>query len=366
MTNLDSASAEGPDRAVWIDLIRVVALFSVVILHVAAVPASAFGQIPMNWWWTANLIDAAVRSCVPLFVMVSGVLLLDPARSQSISTFFARRVSKVVIPLLAWSVLYAGWRIGYHGQTLTLEQFSRMLIAGMGGPVWIHLWFLYLIVSLYLITPILRVYVAHASIQNQLYFAGLWLFASAIRPLIEDRLGTTVGLSLEPVTGFVGYFVLGSTLRCLPTKPLAHGWIALCAGLYLLGWGVAVIGTYRLTIRSGSFDETFYSYLALNVIAMSVSGFVLLGRLGRRLDELPRSARCRSILIWASTLGLGAYLVHAMVIELLQEGWLGWDLDPTTMHPAIGIPLISTLAFGISLVIAWVLRQIPGVRIIVP
>jgi len=366
MASADSAPAESPDRALWIDLIRAVALFCVVVLHVAAVPASAFGQIPASWWWTANLIDAAVRTCVPLFVMVSGALLLDPGRSQPISTFFRRRVSKVVIPLLAWSVLYAGWRIGYHGQTLTLVQFARMLVAGMGGPVWIHLWFLYLIVSLYLITPILRVYVSHASVQNQLYFAALWLFASAIRPIIEDRLGMVVGLSLEPVTGFVGYFVLGSTLRRVATLPLSRGWIACCAGLYLLGWGVAVIGTYLLTSRSGALDETFYSYLALNVIAMSVAGFVLLGRLGRRLDELPRGAGARSVVVWVSTLGLGAYLVHAMVIEVLQGGWLGWDLDPVAMHPAIGIPLISTLTFGISLAITWVLQQIPGVRIIVP
>jgi len=366
MASADSDPAESSERALWIDLIRVVALFCVVVLHVAAVPAGAFGQIPTSWWWTANLIDGAVRPCVPLFVMVSGALLLDPGRSQPISTFFVRRVSKVVIPLLAWSVLYAGWRIGYHGQTLTLEQFARMLIAGMGGPVWIHLWFLYLIVSLYLIAPILRVYVSHASLENQLYFAALWLFASAIRPLIESRLGMVVGLSLEPVTGFVGYFVLGSTLRRVPTRPLARGWIASCAGLYLLGWGVAVIGTYRLTSRSGSLDESFYSYLALNVIAMSVGGFVLLGWLGRRLDELPRSSRCRGILVWVSTLGLGAYLVHAMVIEVLQGGWLGWNLDPVALNPALGVPLISTLTFGISLVITWVLRQIPGLRIIVP
>ncbi len=366
MSTTTAKTGGDTERAVWIDLIRVVALFSVVVLHIAAVPASAYGRIPLNWWWFANFIDAAVRPCVPLFVMVSGALILNPDRSQSLSAFFRRRMGKVVIPLLAWSALYAIWRMTFHGQSLTLVEFSRQLLGGMGGSAWIHLWFLYLIVSLYLITPILRVYVAHASIQNQLYFGSLWLFASAIRPLVEEQLGMVIGLSLEPVTGFVGYFVLGSTLHKLPMKPLTTRWTAICWGLFLIGWSVAVIGTYVLTERDGALNEFFYSYLALNVILMSVAGFVLLGELGRRLDSASHAAPLRRAIVLCSTLGLGAYLVHAMVIEALQAGWLGRDLHPLSMHPAIGVPLISTIVFGISLVITWMLQRIPGVRIIVP
>jgi surface polysaccharide O-acyltransferase-like enzyme len=366
MSGAAAREGNGSDRIVWIDLIRVASLYSVVVLHIAAVAASAFGSIPMNWWWGANLIDAAVRPCVPLFVMVSGALLLYPGREQPFRVFLRRRVSKVVIPLLAWSVLYAIWRIAFHGQSITLLQFFRQLVTGMGGAVSLHLWFLYLIVSLYLITPILRVYVRHASTSNQLYFAALWLLASAVRPLLEARLGLVVGLSLEPVTGFVGYFVLGSTLRKLPRRPLSRGWIWTCTGVYLTGYAVAAAGTYLLTRRAGALDESFYGYLSLNVIAMSIAGFVLLGELGRRLDEAPRTARWRSALATCSVLGLGAYLVHAMVIEALQAGWLGWELGPLTFYPLIGIPVVAALAFGISLGITALLRRIPGLRIIVP
>jgi surface polysaccharide O-acyltransferase-like enzyme len=359
-------TAEISSRIVWIDLIRVVSLYCVVVLHIAAVPASAFGSIPMDWWWVANLIDAAVRPCVPLFVMVSGALLLDPAREQPLRVFMRRRVSKVVIPLLAWSALYAIWRITFHGQSLTLLQFFRQLVTGMGGAVSLHLWFLYLILSLYLITPILRVYVRHASTSNQLYFAALWLVASAIRPLLEARLGLVIGLSLEPVTGFVGYFVLGSTLRTLPTRPLSSGWVRICSGVYLAGYAAATAGTYLLTRRSGTLDESFYAYLSMNVIAMSIAGFVLLGELGRRLHVARHAARSRRWLATCSVLGLGAYLVHAMVIEALQAGWLGWELGPLTLYPLVGIPFVATLVFGISLGITAVLRWIPGLRIIVP
>jgi surface polysaccharide O-acyltransferase-like enzyme len=349
----------------WADLIRIVALFAVVLLHTAAVPATRYGEIPASWWWSANLYDSFVRPCVPLFIMVSGAMLLDPGRPQPLAYFFRRRVSRIVVPLLGWSVLYAAWRIFGRGESMTVGQFGYHLLAGMADPVAIHLWFMYLIVSLYLVTPIFRIYVGHASHQSQLYFAALWLFATGIRPLLHDHLGLTIGLSFEPVTGFIGYFVLGWTLRSMLSEASRPRLALGAAAGFALGYVVTVFGTEWLSAEKGSLDEYFYSYVSLNVMLMSICGYLFLRECGVAWARRSGARLSRSIEA-VSALGLGAYLVHALLLEMLARGSFGFVLDGVAFHPAAAIPLTALLAFGASLLICRLLRAVPGVRALVP
>jgi surface polysaccharide O-acyltransferase-like enzyme len=99
---------EPPTRVLWPDLVRVVAVYAVIVLHVAAVPVTHLSELPAASWMWANAYDSLVRPCIPLFVMVSGALLLTP-REWNFRTFVTRRASKVLVPFLAWSALYAFW-----------------------------------------------------------------------------------------------------------------------------------------------------------------------------------------------------------------------------------------------------------------
>jgi surface polysaccharide O-acyltransferase-like enzyme len=132
---------------------------------------------------------------------------------------------------------------------------------------------------------------------------------------------------------------------------------------FLAGYAVTVLGTWWLSQQKGSLDETFYSSLSLNVIVMSIAAYILLRELGVALARRERVARwIRS----ASALGLGAYLVHALVLELLARGSFGVILDGRAMHPAFAIPLTALVAFSLSLVLCSGLRRVPVVRILVP
>src|SRR5437773_8796972 len=100
-------------RVLWPDLIRVCALLAVIVLHVAAVPVTHFRELPLHDWWWANAYDSLARPCIPLFVMLSGALLLTP-RDWHACTFARRRAGKVVIPFVAWSGIYAVWNYVVH------------------------------------------------------------------------------------------------------------------------------------------------------------------------------------------------------------------------------------------------------------
>jgi surface polysaccharide O-acyltransferase-like enzyme len=85
--------------------VRAVALLWVVTIHVAAVPVVQLFSTARPWWWWANLYNSASRAAVPLFIMVSGALLLN-GPWRGLKCFASRRIAKVVVPLIAWTFLY--------------------------------------------------------------------------------------------------------------------------------------------------------------------------------------------------------------------------------------------------------------------
>jgi len=353
-------------RLLWPDLVRVYSVFAVILLHAAAVPNTSFNKIPLTWWWQTNIYTAIVSTCIPLLVMLSGALLLTP-RNWDVRRFVHRRLIKVLIPLLPWSLVYAGWRIYVWGHHLTLSDLFGSLIGGLGKPIFPHLWFMYLIISLYFLVPFFRVYVANSSAKNQLYFLGLWFFASTIKPMFETRFGIPIGAYTDPVFGYIGYFLLGATFVKYGPDRISRRWAG--AGWLVLA-GCAVItmfGTYVLSARAGTLDRFFYEPFSPTVILMSVATFALLRNFGtdlaERADSHPGLVRR---ITYASELSYGAYLVHALIIVILESGRLGFSIDPMRHPPIFAAPFIAIVVSVLSLLVTDLLRRVRILKWLVP
>src|SRR3984885_4937243 len=98
---MPSAKAQNID---WISNLRLIALYAVVILHCTSPLLMGFGKVPMADWWEADFLNALVRFAVPVFVMITGALLLG--REYEIGDFLKKRLTRVVIPFLFWSLVY--------------------------------------------------------------------------------------------------------------------------------------------------------------------------------------------------------------------------------------------------------------------
>jgi len=147
-------SSAKSERALWPDLVRVFATVCVILIHISAVPATHLAQVGHPVWDYAVIYDAFARAAVPLFIMTSGTLLLAGSTTQ-LSAFAWRRFGKVGIPLLFWSVLYFFWRIFIRNETLRASDYVYHLLHGFTDPVYPHLWFLYAILALYTLVPLL-------------------------------------------------------------------------------------------------------------------------------------------------------------------------------------------------------------------
>ena len=162
------------------DTARVAACFMVVMLHTAATRFGSFDE----QWWASNFYDSLVRSCVPLFLMITGVLLLG--KRESLPAFLSKRFARVLPPLVFWSLFYMAWNT-WRGEHY--GPWYGWLEAIVHGPVVFHLWYLYAIVGIYLFVPFLRSIWNAAQPGEKLCYLALWAGASA-----WPTLGTALGM----------------------------------------------------------------------------------------------------------------------------------------------------------------------------
>jgi len=350
------APLTGPAHLYWIDLIRVVAVFQVVLIHLSYVIFFKEELFSQNWQ-AANFYDSLSRMGVPLFFMTSGALLLG--KREPLVDFFRKRLLKVGIPTLFWSVAYLLWSVdAYTNGTMSLVGVVlSMLKAIYTGNVEIHLWFLYILIGIYLVVPILRVFVSTASRSDLVYFAVIWFLATPLLELAGRLTGFQTALVIPVVAGYVGYFVLGYLLADVR---LGSRGMLLCVLGILIAVAVTYFGAQALSANAAPIDIYFYSYFSPSTVLASLCGFLALKHLGRNLGWAGGMVRT----VAATTFGI--YLVHLFVVELLRKGDLGFQLYSWQAPSIYMIPLTALAVYLISFLIVFGMRKIPVIKMLVP
>jgi surface polysaccharide O-acyltransferase-like enzyme len=328
----------------WVDLIRFVGAFLVVLAHVE------------NWGanrpaWAQMVYFTISRVGVPLFFLISGYLLLS--KQEGIQTFFKKRASRIIIPFLVWSIIYDVQNSEAFLQGVTFEGILKMFIRILRGPRETHLWFFYSLIGLYLLTPILRVFVAKARTSDILYYIALWFIAMPILFIVEAFTPLKNGFEIYYTGGYVGYFLLGYLLGGLETKPPLL-WVGL--GLFITGFFFTFAVIY-LNLPPQDNELVFRSYPSLNIILMSLGGFVLIKAMGERIS--PQLARLSSE---AGKVSFGIYLIHPLMFAWMALGWNALGFQTDAMNPMIAIPLAALVNFLLSWAVVFVISRIPLLR----
>jgi len=338
-------------RLPWIDFIRAGGAFLVVLAHVILYP-SLKGSGPV---WAQTLYYTVSRIAVPLFFMISGYLLLG--KSEGYEPFLRKRALRVFVPFVIWSVLYLWWNGGFDGKALNFETFGEALLRILRGPRASHLWFFYVIISLYLFTPILRVFTLNAQARDLYYFCGLWFFLDPVLALIRRETGVLIGFEFLFVTGYIGYFVLGYTLGRLK---LARR-VLLVAVIVFFASLAFVFATIYLGEQQPGYDQFFEGYLSLPVVLMTASAFLLI----RALDG-PAAHRAARWILPFSSASLGIYLAHVMVLDLI-DSWIGSGIGALQGASSIwAMPVVALVAFAACYLLVALLKRIPWARYAVP
>lgn len=354
------ATVRAEEQLIYVKTVRSFAMVVIVTLHVAFPLIYLYQSIPYANWWIANNFYIMGKIGSPLFTMVSGLLLLNPSKDQPIPVFFQKRFFKVLLPFVAWSLIYLIWRIAARGESFSARE---ILVLFIEGPVYYHLWFIQMILGLYLATPILRIYIRNAPRENLTYFLTIWLVTVALFPMTKRFLGFEVGIDVVVTTGYVGFFVLGYYLRdvVLTRRQVIPVLLVVVAALLFTQYI-----THDLTIQTnGGYDNFFVANDSLNLIIVAIGLFLFF----KSIDYaylFQRVPLLEKIIMWISSCSLGIYFVHVLIIEELASGHLGFTLAVSSFNPLVSIPSLAILVMALSIASTMLLKQIPLVRNIVP
>ncbi|MEM2108016.1 MAG: acyltransferase family protein [Candidatus Bathyarchaeia archaeon] len=336
------------------NLIRTLAITLVILLHAANTTLKA-SSVPADYWWTAVIYKSLALPCVPLFVMLSGALLLKRTKlNEPIRVFLKKRLIRIGLPIVFWSVIYLFWAFFVSQIPATWGNIQRGILYSLFGGAYYHFWFIYLIVGIYLITPILRVIIAHGNKSIIRYLCLLWFVSVAVVPLIEMATGHILNPIAFLISGWEGYFVLGSYLKRVKVRP---------AILYILlitsfAWTIFGAWVMNYPLSAMNRNNFFFDYLTANVIMGSVALFLILLRFHR---DWPGSnhATANRIVQAISKNTLPIFMMHVIILESFERGFFGFTLSYTTLHPILEIPLITILTLFLTLSLILLMQKVP-------
>jgi surface polysaccharide O-acyltransferase-like enzyme len=327
----------------------------VVLVHASGFPykiPGAITPIVMVNWFTADVYGAIGYLGVPLFVILSGALLLDPVKAdESMSVFFKKRFIRVGLPLIFWTLIFFIWTFVIHENPITIFNVQQGLLSG-SYPI---LWFLYMLIGLYLITPVLRVLIKHIDRKKFTLLLALWFVGTVITPFIQTFTDFAFNPLMFVFTDWVGYFLLGIYLINTKMRPF-FAYLAAGVGLF-----IAILGAWIVTATVGEqYTGFFHGYLSFNIIIASGALFLLLISIPQSRVE-SQGKRVNSIIRWIGQNTLPIYVVHIIVLESLQMGLLGFTL-PYTGTLIVDAPFIAAVVLGFSIAIIYPLKKIPYLK----
>lgn len=347
-----------PERLPWPDAVRVMATYLVVLLHVSA-PLLLDMRIGAEAHWTiAGLYHAATRSAVPVFVMISGMFLLQPHVSQNIARFLNRRLLKIGLPFIGWSYIYLVWQLPDPRHALTAAFLAGSIRSLLEGTVIYHFWFFYLILGLYLATPLLRTIANGLERSGQTYCIALWLTVICVLPTL--RILGVPWLASLPLPGIfmahIGYFLLGYWLKDAKI-PLSSR--SLLAILFLLAATTCFL-TYAFSYPQARLIQFWFENFSPTVVGMTLPLFFLLKRMASARKHLP----CRAIHYIQSlgTFSFGIYCAHVLILEWFSRMGLTAASHSVIWWP----PAYALMVFATSALLIACVRKITPLRWLVP
>lgn len=362
--------------SVPVDLIRTVAILGVLLLHAANdLTVQQMNSFEIFRWTTVDIYESLGRVGVPLFIMLTGALLLQPSKlDEPIKVFFKKRWTRIALPFIFWAVIYFAWDFLVDHQINNQAISASSIIQGILTGPYFHFWYLYMLTGLYLLTPILRIVVLHSERSLIKYLLVIWALGTAIFPLLSLFGDYALNSFVFTVPAYVGYFLLGTYLLSVKMKR------STLAILMSIGFALTAIGTYVIAYTVGGGEMYYFQeYLSPTMILASATLFVLLAvpktsAVGE--DKPPQimidfkevkekksgGSIGRQLLHLISENTLPIFLFHIIILECLWRGYFGFTLNGNTVNSIIGVPIAAVLTLFICLAIIVPLKKVPVLK----
>lgn len=342
------------------DIIRILATLAIISVHVYYPLYSRPNYFGGLSWWYAQTVSIFGHLGVPLFLLLSGYLNLAPKSNLSLKSHLLKTWRRLGLPLLFWTTVYLIWDHHWNFHPFTLHHlFTAILEANA-----FHLYFLFILINLYLLTPIIQPFLKQPTIVRYLLTLSL---ITTIGTGLASYLTNTQVLYTSFTIGlpYLSYYLLGHLLRshsfsARDLQKLIFVFISL-----LFFTVVTSARNLQLFAQHDTFlwrqggNQYFTDYLSLNILILSVITFIFL----LRLPQPPalKFPRLHSLITQLSLATYGMYLIHPIVIDYLDVKYL-MIIHLVTSRLWLHITQKMFLVTSISFTLAFIARRLPLIK----
>ncbi|MBE6157534.1 MAG: hypothetical protein E7160_01950 [Firmicutes bacterium] len=320
------------------DILRVIAMIMVVTIHVSNVYSRSFGIISNSSFIISLVFNTFSRISVPIFLMISGALLLD--REFNREKYF-KRIRKFIILIIVWDIIYLIWEYLYLGTTYT--NLYKLIFT----PYRAHLWFLYTILILYIIQPILRLVLLKSSTKVKTILLSLWILFST-----GSMLNPTLAQYFT-IFSYMGFFVVGKYLYDYVKSNDLRKYNIILIIISLILFIMSIILNYQTSIRTNMFYNLFFAYRTPFIFIPSISIFTLIVN-NYKKDSINK------LVMLLSDLSLGVYLIHGIFLDITVELFIY-----PNFNSLIAIPLFTLIISICSIISIYIIKKIKLINQIV-
>lgn len=320
------------------DILRVISMIMVIIIHIANVYCRSFGMISTKSYLISLIFNTICRVSVPIFFMISGSLLLDRSFNKE---KYLKRVLKYVILIVVWDIIYLVWEYFYLG--ITYDKLYMLVI----DPYRAHLWFLYTILVLYAIQPLLKLIMDKSNNVVKIILLTVWIIlslASMINPYVAK---------FFTIFSYIGYFIIGKYLYDFIKKYDLRKYNISLVLIMIICFSISIWMNYSLSIKLNQFYNLFFAYRTPFIMISSFALYVLIIS-NYRKDSLNK------FITGLSDLSLGVYLIHGIFLDVTVKVFIY-----SSINSLIGIPIFTLIIFVLSIISTFIIKKIKYLNYII-
>ncbi len=365
------------ERITSLDYIRMTAPFMVMLVHASenfygADSSGVAGNISMlanesNRFWVSFYDGGVSRTCVPLFIMVSAYLLVPVKRNVSMAAFYKRRFLRVVPPMIVFMLLYTFLPLLWGGTTWEQSMADLKLIPFNFPSMAGHLWFMYPLISLYLIIPVVSPWLERVSAKEERIFLYIFAFSTLIpwlrRYVAAELWGECFWNEFNALwycSGYLGYMVLAHYIRFHlhwnRRKKAFTGAVCFLAGAVFTGWSFYLKGVPGVLISTPVL-EWAWEFPTPNVLVATFGAFLLFDCISRK--------KAPALVTGIAKMSYGIYLMHLFFLSAVAGWFVGGNPAAPRLPVYLAIPCIAAVTYVCCVITAKIISFLPGSKYIV-
>lgn len=358
-------------RIDFVDWIRVIACFLVMLVHASenfygADSSGLAGNVSMlaneeNRFFVSLYDGFFGRISVPLFMTISAFLLVPMKPGVTMGEFYKRRFKRILPPFIIFSLLYCLLPLAWNGmpweQSLADLKNLPFNFPSMAG----HLWFMYPLISIYLIIPVVSPWLEKSKAQEERIFIGLFALSTLMpwlhRFVSEELWGECFWNGFHALwycSGYLGYLVMAHYIRFHMTwsdsKRLTVGAACALVGAAFTMWSFWWKGVPGQLIETPLLEWS-WEFCTPNVLLATFGVFTMFSTI---------HTKAPAIVTKISKLSFGMYLMHMFFLSNIAFFFVNGDQANPLLPIWIVIPVIAVCSYLCCVVTSWIISLLPG------